>query len=302
VDFAITPLRALSLTAALVHWFYLLAGQQVHPDTIRFLRNSMRIEGVVMRKLIGFVFAGLLLTTAVAAKADVFTYTSPGVDYATSTSAGFAVNSIGEYSGTTMAISQGGYFVEIASGSAYSDAGIVLYFNGGLTLGQLQGVTVDSIQSPVNVNLYLDTGGDGQFFSFSSGLMTSLNGDSYASDSGGVLPVTESSDFYMQAGDGAGWYLHAGAASGRRRCGHQREYADRLVDRHYQSWRRQRPGVHLRSDRQPDPRAVEPDAAGHGVPGSGGGDAAQAEIEHAGKQSRTSAPAMERSFCVCCGR
>jgi hypothetical protein len=194
----------LSLTAALVHWFYLLAGQQVHPDTIRFLRNSMRIEGVVMRKLIGFVFAGLLLTTAVAAKADVFTYTSPGVDYATSTSAGFAVNSIGEYSGTTMAISQGGYFVEIASGSAYSDAGIVLYFNGGLTLGQLQGVTVDSIQSPVNVNLYLDTGGDGQFFSFSSGLMTSLNGDSYASDSGGVLPVTESSDFYMQAGDGAG--------------------------------------------------------------------------------------------------
>jgi hypothetical protein len=54
------------------------AGQQVLQDAIRFHRDSMRIEGVVMRKLMGIVFAGLLLTTAVAAKADVFAVGAPG--------------------------------------------------------------------------------------------------------------------------------------------------------------------------------------------------------------------------------
>jgi hypothetical protein len=160
-----------------------------------------------MRRSITSVFLGLLLTTAVAAKAyTLFTGNSSGVNYATSTDSGFSVTPYSQYVGTVaLAARMGSDLYVGAQGTDYSDAGIVLYFNGGLTLGQLLGVTVDSTGSPVNVNLYFDTGGDGRFFAFnSSDIMTSLNGDSYASDQGGVLPVTESTQFYMQGGDGAG--------------------------------------------------------------------------------------------------
>jgi len=125
-------------------------------------------------------------------------------------------------SGVASAINSGGFFVAdntdglfgadawtadftlAASGAGYSDAGLVLYFDGGLTLGQLQGVSVDSSGSPLAVNLWLDTGGDGKFFAFdpSSGLMTSLSNDSYAGC--GAPAIGESSSCYMLGGDGAG--------------------------------------------------------------------------------------------------
>jgi len=161
-----------------------------------------------MRKLIGFVFAGLLLTTAVAAKADtLFTTSSPGVDYAISDSTGYYVSPLGQFGTDAMSMSQGGYFNLTAWNpgyppvSTYSDAGVVLYFNGGLTLGQLQSVTVDSIGSPVSINLWLDTNGNGSFFQFSGDALTSLGGDSYG---GTGSSVDASSPFYMLGGDGAG--------------------------------------------------------------------------------------------------
>jgi hypothetical protein len=96
-----------------------------------------------------------------------------------------------------------GLFHLTASGSAYSDSGIVLYFDGTLHLGDLQSVSITSTGSPLAMNLWLDSGGDGQFFSFdSNGVMTSLNGDSYGGHSGNTHDTT--SPFYMLGGNGAG--------------------------------------------------------------------------------------------------
>jgi hypothetical protein len=112
----------------------------------------------------------------------------------------------------------GGAFHTTASGSSYSDAGIVLYFDGTLKLGDLQGVSITSTGSPLSMNLWLDTGGDGTFFAFdSSGLFTGLNGDSYGGHSGNMQDG--SSPFYMLGGNGAGGtytlsQLQAGAVSG----------------------------------------------------------------------------------------
>jgi hypothetical protein len=178
-----------------------------------------------MRKLIGLVFAGLLLTTAVAAKADtLFTTTSSGVDYAISDAAGFYVSPVELLGSNTMALSpsvSNPYFTLQTWNPGYptltySDAGIVLYFNGGLTLGELQSVTVNSIGSPVSINLWLDSSGNDQFFAFSGDTLTGLGGDSYG---GTGSSVDASSELYMFAGDGAGSsytlaQLVAGADSG----------------------------------------------------------------------------------------
>ena len=107
-----------------------------------------------------------------------------------------------------------------ASGSGYSDAGLVLFQDGGLTLGQLQSVSVDSSGSPLAVNLWLDTGGDGSFFAYggvSGYQFTGLNGDSYAGC--GSPTVDATSNCYMLGGDGAGSTnsladLRAGAVAG----------------------------------------------------------------------------------------
>jgi hypothetical protein len=112
----------------------------------------------------------------------------------------------------------GSVFHVTASGSSYSDAGIVLYFDGTLRLGDLQSVSITSTGSPVSMNLWLDSGGDGSFFAFdSTGLLTGLNGDSYCGHDGNTHDV--SSPFYMLGGNGAGGtytlsQLQAGAVSG----------------------------------------------------------------------------------------
>jgi hypothetical protein len=97
----------------------------------------------------------------------------------------------------------GSAFHVTASGSSYSDSGIVLFFDGSLKLGDLQGVSITSTGSPVSMNLWLDSGGDGKFFAFdSTGLLTGLNGDSYGGHDGTTHDV--SSPFYMLGGNGAG--------------------------------------------------------------------------------------------------
>jgi hypothetical protein len=109
-----------------------------------------------------------------------------------------------------------------AGGPSYSDAGIVLNFDGSLILGQLDSVTINTAASdPGNVtpivNLWLDSGGDNQFFAFSSDTFTGLAGDSYAGGPAGN--INGSSPFYMLGGNGAGGTytladLKAGMVSG----------------------------------------------------------------------------------------
>jgi hypothetical protein len=125
----------------------------------------------------------------------------------TSSSVVAAINSSGFFVGSDLYgqyATSSGNFVS-ASGPGYSDAGIVLYFNGGLTLGQLQSVSVASTGSPLALNLWLDTGGDGKYFSFGglSGYeFTGLNGDSYAGCGAPIINAT--SNCYMLGGNGGG--------------------------------------------------------------------------------------------------
>jgi hypothetical protein len=144
-----------------------------------------------------FFFCGVI--TPVSAGTTTFT---PGVTPGVLGS----INSDGFFVGTDLygayAIASGGSLS--TSGAGYSDAGVVVGFDGSLKLGSLLGVSVSSTGSPLAMNLWFDTSGDGKFFKFGglSGYeMTSLNGDSYG---GGSLPAGLSSDFYMFGGNGAG--------------------------------------------------------------------------------------------------
>jgi hypothetical protein len=165
-----------------------------------------------------FVLAVMLVLLPATLSADVSTfnpYSSPNVTGAINSGSGFYIGNdlYGQF-----AYASGPYLY--ASGAAYSDAGVVLYLNGGLTLGQLQSVSVDSTGSPLAVNLWLDTGGDGKFFAlggFSGYELTGLNGDSYAGC--GAPSLSASSSCYMLGGDGAGKSytladLQAGAVAG----------------------------------------------------------------------------------------
>jgi hypothetical protein len=91
-----------------------------------------------------------------------------------------------------------------ASGDDYSDAGLVLFLDGGLTLGELQSVSVVSTGSPLAVNLWLDTGGNGSFFTTdpSSFKFNGLDGDSYTGC--GAPTIDASSSCYVLGGLGAG--------------------------------------------------------------------------------------------------
>lgn len=160
-----------------------------------------------MKRLVVFLALALVLPVA-AANAGTMTFVpgvTPGVGHAIN-DGGFFVLGDGSSLYGVYAYSDGPGLV--AWGPGYSDAGIVLFFDGGLTLGQLQGVSVDAdtIGSPLAVNLWLDTGGDGHFFEFLDPLvsykLTGLGGDSYAG--GGAPPIGTSTGFYMLGGLGAG--------------------------------------------------------------------------------------------------
>jgi hypothetical protein len=162
-----------------------------------------------------------LLVLVTAASAGTVTFTSgqmvPGVGSAIS-SGSYQVShdTSGLFGGSAYAYD----FHLDAFGSSYSDAGLTLYLDGGLTLGQLQGVSVSSTGSALGVNLWLDTGGDGTFFSFdpsNPSLLVSLNGDSYAGC--GSPAISATSSCYMLGGNGGGGaftlaQLQAGMVSG----------------------------------------------------------------------------------------
>lgn len=114
---------------------------------------------------------------------------------------------------------ENGKFHLNAEGPGYSDAGIALYFDGTLKLGDVQSISSVSTGDPLSVNLWLDTGNDGQFFAFDpNGELISLNNDSYCGHELGS-EVNDSTSFYMFGGNGAGGtytlaQLKEGAVSG----------------------------------------------------------------------------------------
>jgi hypothetical protein len=104
-----------------------------------------------------------------------------------------------------------------ASDGSYADAGIVLYFDGSLTLGQLQNIDITTLGGVTpSVNLWLDAGGDNQFFDFSSGYppkQSGLDGDGYfgATASGNISGSTM---FTHLGGAGSGVYSLSDLQSG----------------------------------------------------------------------------------------
>jgi hypothetical protein len=165
---------------------------------------------LVLSTLLSF---GTLAVSTASATTVTFTSASPHHD---------AVNCNGAFwVGESMFPCVGSWstdFQVAAADAGYSDAGIVLFFDGGLTLGELQGVSVTSSGSPLAINLWFDTGGDSHFFAFTpAGILTSLASDSYGGVDGNTL-VTSSSVF-MFGGTGAGTShtlaeLQAGAVLG----------------------------------------------------------------------------------------
>ncbi|MGN6367637.1 MAG: hypothetical protein ACTHN5_05200 [Phycisphaerae bacterium] len=127
---------------------------------------------------------------------------------------GFFVNATGEsqYPGDPFADSNLGsnnWIIDAgAYGTAYSDAGIVLGIDGSLSLGQLQSVDVHLVsgagQTTPTINLWLDTGNDGNFFAFSGDQFTGLNGDSYyGADAPGNINTTTTFSFLGGLGSGS---------------------------------------------------------------------------------------------------
>ena len=188
-------------------------------------------KGVIFMKrlwLLG-IMAVLAIFAAGPAMANTMTFNtlSGNVDFSVSDN-GFYVRSAqippgGSTPGLNASsyISGSNFNIAASTASPYTDAGIVLFFNGGLTLGALQSVTIASTGTgtPLSMNLWLDTSGDGKFFAFNgSGLLTGLNGDTYAGSSNSTT-YNASSSFYMLGGNGAGGtytlaQLDAGAVAG----------------------------------------------------------------------------------------
>ena len=81
--------------------------------------------------------------------------------------------------GTIQCKPQGGVLHLSNSAGGSSSSGVIVYFDGALKLGGLQGGSFASSGNALTMNVYLDTGNDGQFFSFSGAQFTGLNGDSY---------------------------------------------------------------------------------------------------------------------------
>ena len=143
-----------------------------------------------MKKLIVFLMvAGMVIVGGGMAQADTFLPGSSSVNFSVNQD-GFFVNSTGfqNFGATNWAIADAIlgstpiFELQAGADSGQSEAGLVLYFNGLLKLGQLQSVSITTLAgsnaTPI-VNLWLDTGGDGNFFLFSGESLTGLGGDSY---------------------------------------------------------------------------------------------------------------------------
>jgi hypothetical protein len=162
-----------------------------------------------MKTKFALILALLLFCAGLSSASPlVYVPTSSGVSYSVNSGGFFVSNApiAGTVASAGANISSlwGNTFQLSANGPSYSDAGIVLFFDGSLTLGQLQSVTVATTNpGAMNINLWLDTDGNGQFFAFIGPLFHDLNGDSYGSfgnttSLGGASP--RSQFFYGPAG------------------------------------------------------------------------------------------------------
>jgi hypothetical protein len=155
------------------------------------------------KKLLGLaivlaIVAAMIVPMAVSAAAQPSFASFNGVNgwYTVTNSSGFYCAGSPLTEGTSSASLVGGN-VNLVSGASTSDeAGIALWVDGSLTIGQLSSITIHGT-TPYAVNLWLDTGNDGQFFGFTGSMLTSVNGDTYAnwgnSDGSGNLSITGSS-------------------------------------------------------------------------------------------------------------
>jgi hypothetical protein len=154
------------------------------------------------------VFMGFLLAIFVclstSAMADTFIPGSSGVNYAINDGSDFFTNSAGYNTGDVQSYNAGSYFYLTTAASGYSDAGIVLYFNGGLKLGDLLNISADYTGASLYVNLWLDTSGDGSFFEYDGDHYLSLNGDSYFGGAPFGSGIDENSVFQGWGGLGQG--------------------------------------------------------------------------------------------------
>lgn len=155
-------------------------------------------------RTLAFFLLTLLCVFPATVMADVtttVTTSSPGVQFAVNDLSGkFWTTSSGLTKPNASSTIVGSDFHLYADGTAYTDAGIVLYFDGSLKLGDLESVSVNSDNpGAMNINLWIDTGGDGKFFSYdSNGLWLGLNSDSYGSYEGAsVLNPASTPSFYI---------------------------------------------------------------------------------------------------------
>ena len=181
-------------------------GSDIQVSNIKAYENLKKWSVFLAISLIWVLAISFL--SAGFAEADTFTVSSGSVDFCVNDGSFYVKSSqipAGASSPGLNASSSisGSNFHLTASGPGYSDAGIVLYFSGGLQLGDIESVSVAGTGGPLSINLWLDTSGDGQFFTFdTSGQLTGLNGDSYSSSSGTHFDANSS--VYMQGGNGAG--------------------------------------------------------------------------------------------------
>jgi hypothetical protein len=175
--------------------------------------------------------AALVAATGGTVMADTILPSDPSLRVAVNVDGDFRIGSgFIDWYGTTggaQSLVSGGEF-EFGAGTYaagdYADAGVVLYFDGSLTLGQLQSVNLDGFvagSTTPTVNLWLDTGNDNSFFAFGppsyGQVFTGLAGDAYF---GAATPgnITGGTTFDHLGGAGGGSYtlsqLQAGAQAG----------------------------------------------------------------------------------------
>jgi len=91
------------------------------------------------------------------------------------------VQNTGFNTGTIQGQTAGSVINLSSSAGGSSTSGVIVYFDGSLKLGGLNGGSFANTGSTLTMNVYLDTGNDGQFFSFTGNQFTGLAGDSYGS-------------------------------------------------------------------------------------------------------------------------
>lgn len=95
--------------------------------------------------------------------------------------------------------SNGSITVNINNASGYADSGFDIYEG---TLGNLPNFSVNGSGDQYGLNIWLDTNNDNDYFTWSSNVLASLSGDTYAlgpGSSNGSLSIDGNSQFYLMS-------------------------------------------------------------------------------------------------------